>query len=64
MSSHLFLYAVTKFRDEAGQDNSRWTRVGALFPNTKGGFRLKLELVPLDPTVDLVAMPPRERDDE
>jgi len=64
MSNHLFLYAVSKFRDGAGQDTARWTRVGALFPNSKGGFRVKLELVPLDPNVDLVAMPPREREDE
>ena len=64
MSSHLFLYAVSKFRDDAGNENARWTRCGVLFPNSKGGFRVKLELLPLDPNVDLVAMPPRERDDE
>lgn len=64
MSTYLFLYAVSKFRDDSGKDVARWTRCGALFPNSKGGFRVKLELLPLDPTADLVAMPPRDRDDE
>jgi len=64
MSSHLVIYAVTKFRDANGQEQSRWTRVGAQFPNTKGGYGIKLELIPRDPNIDLVAMPPRERDDE
>jgi ribosomal protein L17 len=63
MTNHLFIHAVTSFKDQDGRDQTRWTRVGAMFPNSKGGYRLVLELVPRDPNVDLVAMPPREREE-
>ena len=64
MSSHLVIYAVSKFTDASGQKQSRWTRIGAQFPNQKGGYSMKLELVPQDPSIDIVALPPRERGDE
>jgi hypothetical protein len=63
-SQHLVVYAVSKFKDHAGADQRRWTRIGAAFPNSKGGFSLKLELMPTGSDQDIVAMPPREKEDE
>jgi hypothetical protein len=62
MSTHLFLYAVSNYKDENDRDQSRWDRIGAMFPNKKGGYRIVLDLVPRDLSTDIVAMPPRERD--
>lgn len=62
MSTHLFLYAVSNYKDESDREQSRWDRIGAMFPNTKGGYRIVLDLVPRDLNTDIVAMPPRERD--
>jgi hypothetical protein len=62
-SKHLFIHAVTTYKDEHGQEQTRWTRIGAMFPNSKGGARIVLDFIPRDPNVDLVAMPPRERED-
>lgn len=63
-STHRVIYAVNKFEDQDGQEQSRWTRIGAMFPNSKGGFQLKLELVPTSSETDIVAMPPRAKEEE
>ena len=62
--THLIVYAVTKFEDRDGKAKSRWTRIGVMFPHSKAGYQIKLELAPLDPKADIVAMPPREKEDE
>jgi hypothetical protein len=63
-STHLIVYAVTKFEDQHGQEQSRWTRIGVMFPNAKSGFQIKLELLPANGKADIVAMPPRAKEDE
>lgn len=64
MSNHLVIYAVSNFKSSEGRDQSRWDRIGAAFPNKKGGYSLKLDLIPRDMTIDIVALPPRERESE
>lgn len=61
---YLNVSAVRKYKDENGVERSQWTRIGAAFPNSKGGFSLKLDLMPVDRELDIVAMPPQENDRE
>jgi hypothetical protein len=58
-STHLIVYGVRKYTDESGTEQSQWDRIGAMFPNSKGGFRIKLQYLPTDPNIDIVAMPPK-----
>ena len=61
--SHLVIKAVVKFEQD-GKQQERWTKVGALLPNSKGGYTVKLDLIPTNlATTDLVALPPKERED-
>lgn len=61
--THLVINAVVKFEQD-GKEQQRWVRVGALLPNSKGGFTVKLDLIPTNlATTDLVALPPKERED-
>lgn len=62
--TYLNVSAVRKFKDENGVERSHWTKIGAAFPNSKGGFSLKLDLMPMDRELDIVAMPPQESDRE
>lgn len=58
-TTRLVLYAVQHVEST---QRDYWTRIGVAFPNTKGGFRLKLELLPLIGQ-NLVLLPPRSNDD-
>jgi len=61
---YLSVNAVRKYKDESGIERSHWTKIGAAFPNSKGGFSIKLDLIPLDRDLDIVAMPPQANDRE
>jgi hypothetical protein len=63
--SHLPIHAVIKFMHE-GKEQTRWTRVGVLLPHKQGeGFTVKLDLLPTNlASTDLVALPPKEREEE
>jgi len=64
-TEYLHVYAVRKFKNEqTGEKGSQWTKIGAAFPNSKGGFAIELDLMPMDRSLDIVAMPPREREGE
>jgi hypothetical protein len=39
-SKHVIVHAVTNYKDEHEQPQTRWTRIGAVFPNGKGGARI------------------------
>ncbi|GAB3326716.1 hypothetical protein [Haliea atlantica] len=52
----LIAYHVT----ESGK-KAYWSRIGAAWPNRKGGFQIKLDTLPVNG--ELVLLPPRERQD-
>jgi hypothetical protein len=58
-TTHLIVYGVRQYKDETGKEQASWDRIGAAFPNTKGGFQLRLHYIPTDPNIDIVAMPPK-----
>jgi len=53
----LIAYAVT---ENAGK--SHFTRIGAAWPNTKGGFGIRLDALPV--AGEIVLLPPREDEQE
>ncbi|MEZ5551526.1 MAG: hypothetical protein R3E82_11595 [Pseudomonadales bacterium] len=53
----LIAYHVTE-----NGDKTFWTRVGAAWPNKKGGFQVRLEAVPVNG--ELVLLPPRAKDED
>ena len=60
----LILNAVVKF-EHNGEQKSRWISIGALIPNSKGGYAVKWDLIPQNlAELELVAMPPKEREGE
>lgn len=64
-SKHLVVYAVSKYQDREGNQRDRWDRIGVAFRNSKDGYQIKLELLPAHgSTADIVAMPPRRKEDE
>jgi hypothetical protein len=50
----LIAYHVTA---SAEGQNANWTRIGAAWKNKKGGFQIKLSVVPMNG--ELVLLPPR-----
>lgn len=52
----LIAYAVT---ENAGK--SHFTRIGAAWPNTKGGFGIRLDALPV--AGEIVLLPPQEREE-
>lgn len=56
-TQYLEILAVTK----QGQ-RSQWTRIGTAFPTKDGtGYRLKMDLVPLDPAADILLLPGKDK---
>lgn len=56
-NTHLEILAVTK----QGQ-RSVWARIGTAFPTKDGsGYRLKIDLVPLDASADILMLPAKEK---
>lgn len=56
---------ATKYTTKDGQEKSRYTRVGALFPTKNNGYSLKLDMpvVVVPGQSDLVFFPPKPRED-
>ena len=54
----LIAYAVS----EGADDKNFFTRIGAAWENSKGGFNIKLAATPIDG--NLVLLPPKEDSDE
>ena len=52
----LIAYAVRQ-----SGEKSYFTRIGAAWPNSKGGFGLRLDALPVNG--EIVLFPPREEDD-
>ena len=58
----LILNAVIKFEHD-GEERSHWIPIGALIPNSKGGYAVKWDLIPQNLSeVELVAMPVKDRE--
>lgn len=52
----LIAYAVTE-----NSGKSHFTRIGAAWPNTKGGFGIRLDALPV--AGEIVLLPPQEREE-
>lgn len=53
----LIAYTVTGTKDKGF-----WTRTGAAWSNSKGGFNIKLDALPVNG--ELVLLPPKEQDEQ
>ena len=56
-SPALVAYHVTQ-----NGEKTYWTRVGAAWPNKKGGFQVKLETLPVNG--ELVLLPPKAQEED
>lgn len=52
----LIAYAVKE-----NEGKSHFTRIGAAWPNSKGGFGIRLDALPVGP--EIVLLPPQEREE-
>jgi hypothetical protein len=55
-SPTLIAYAVNE-----SSGKSHFTKIGAAWPNTKGGFGIRLDAFPVSP--EIVLLPPQEREE-
>ena len=53
-TNYLNVHAVREYKDEQGNKRSHWTKIGAAFPNSKGGFSIKLDFIPVGPGFDTI----------
>ncbi len=60
-SSYLNVFVTRPYKDE-GVEKTNYIKVGAAFPNTKGGFAIEIE-DGISVSGKLVAFPPRENGD-
>lgn len=51
--------ALIAYQATQAKDKTYWHRIGAAWPNKKGGFQVKLQSLPVDG--ELVLLPPQER---
>lgn len=50
--------SLIAYQIETGKDKNYWHRIGAAWKNSKGGYQIKLNSLPLNG--ELVLMPPKE----
>lgn len=62
-AKYLHVFVTRKYEDNAGEEKTNFIKVGAAFPNTKGGFGIEIE-EGISVSGKLVALPPRENGDD
>lgn len=60
-AKYLHVFVTRQYENDAGEKKTNFIKVGAAFPNTKGGFGLEIE-EGISISGKLVALPPREFD--
>ena len=55
------IVTVRGYTDRTGEERAAYTRIGAAWPREKGGFRLRLDALPLHETIFLFE---RRHDDD
>ena len=53
--------ALIAYHVSQNGENTYWTRIGAAWPNKKGGFQVKLETLPVNG--ELVLLPPKAQEE-
>lgn len=69
MTERLDALVARKYTDRDGNEKTSWTKIGAAFPTTNGGYSITLEALPIPSMGDrgletrILLMAPKPRDD-
>lgn len=60
MAKRYDLCTGSNYQDNQGQEKTKWTKIGSMVENNKGGFTIFLDALPLTPTIQVFEPKPRE----